>query len=114
MKIALIIYFAEVVASLKGAAVFMSFVAGFLVFLCTMHIDIEKDDTYKKHRAISFIIGCISMFLAVITPSEKTVWLMAGGYAAEQFVTSDRANVVLDKLTTVVNQKLDAMIGEKK
>lgn len=56
--------------------------------------------------AATFVV--IFSLLAAITPSEKTGWMMAGGYVAQKAVQSDTAK----KLGLLVEKKLEGLIEE--
>jgi len=62
---------------------------------------------------------CVSIIVTVIIPSEKTSYMMVGGYLAETVSKSDQFNKALSdsgnlagKLTTIVNNKLDLYIKD--
>jgi len=65
------------------------------------------------------IIFVISIGISTIIPTEKTSYLMVGGYLAENVVKSEQFNntisksgEIVNKLTKIVNNKLDQYVEE--
>lgn len=58
-----------------------------------------------------FIVAfLVTGLLGTLTPNEKTMYMMAGGYAAQSVVESE----IGDKVYTLINQELDKLITQEK
>lgn len=68
----------------------------------------ERAKWAGKVAKIGATFVVIFSLLAAITPSEKTGWMMAGGYVAQKAVQSDTAK----KLGFLVEKKLEGLIEE--
>lgn len=95
-------------------------VLGFIFLISHVESDTDKfRETVKKILKIDVIIFVISIGISTIIPTEKTSYLMVGGYLAENVVKSDQFNntisksgEIVDKLTKIVNNKLDQYVEE--
>ena len=127
MNLALLIYAITVFSNINRIAhafeiisicclVILSFI--FLV----SHTETETDkfrETIKKILKIDIIIFVLSISISTIIPTEKTSYLMVGGYLAENVVKSEQFNntisksgEIVNKLTKIVNNKLDQYVEE--
>ena len=63
---------------------------------------------------VGFVI--LSSVFSLMIPSEKTAWMMVGGYAGQTLVTNDTVNKAVSetssKLLTIINNKLDGYVEE--
>ena len=106
MELALFVYLAGVVESLKNLFIVICVAVPFGLFASAMHADINNiKNKYIKPLIITFIA---SGFLAALTPSEKTMYMMAGGYATQQVVTS----TVAKKTVSLIEGKLDEELSK--
>lgn len=55
----------------------------------------------------------IAMFLSIITPSEKTMYLMLGSEAAQEIANNPAVKEVGGRLLKVVNKKLDELMPDE-
>lgn len=127
MTLALLIYTINTFSNLKSVASATTAVSSVIIVLLTIAYLVSMDwsNTEKFRDAIKaggiinlWIIG-ISLAIQVIVPSERTSYMMVGGYIAENISTSDQFNKSLTeagnltgKLTTIINNKLDGYIKE--
>jgi len=91
-------FFGVLAAGLLGGA-FMTF------FYPGMMGSSEKQSSWWK---VLTVLGIFSAFIANVMPSTKTGWMMAGGFVAQQVVTSDSAK----KLGAIVEIKLQEVLDE--
>jgi hypothetical protein len=95
------------------------------------YLDNEFNTTQIKIIKTSFIVGVISLILLTFIPTEKTAYMMAGVYVAQEIAESpvtaqivdkagNRINRIIDgtdeingKVYKIINQKLDSYIAEQ-
>lgn len=68
----------------------------------------EELKSAKGYSKTLLTIFCILLPIFVIIPSEKTMYLMAGGYAAQKVVQSP----IADKTLRILEDKMDSYIKE--
>lgn len=64
-----------------------------------------------------FLFAAIaSILLSVLTPTEKTAWIMVGAYATQEIATTvynnDRARELGDKTLKIIEAKMDSVLSE--
>ena len=59
---------------------------------------------------VSVIVGIIILFI----PSKGTLYTIAGVYAGQQIIESEKVNSLLDKTYILIEQKLDEVIENDK
>lgn len=106
MSFALIIYLISVLSGLK--AVFIGIAMVLSAFALGYFIYIGSEGEENKHGTKIVVAILLSSFLATITPSERTAYVMVGGYVAQQMVQSETS----DKVVQIINNKLDEIISE--
>ena len=115
MDLALFIYLADVVDRLSTTASVIAVLTGMgTVFLSILYMlarpdprDIETAKGFFSGLKVCGSVFAVSLALALFAPSKNTMYLMAGGYAAQELVASDTGA----KVITIINQELDKMIG---
>lgn len=115
MELALLIWFASVstgIAKLFGALSFVTFVTvAFVLGVSLMHSFIEEEKLkifeYKKSIIGVFIFSILSALISVVIPDERTVYLMASGYAGQKIVESDKFQKSTNDVYEIVNMKLE-------
>lgn len=135
MTLALLIYVVTLFADIKCQSeqithlsiILMFFaIAAYAISYVTAYVNSYVEDGTEKFResvkkimiVLLWSIG-ISITVRIILPSEKTSYMMVGGYLAENVANSEQFNNALNqagnitgKLNTIVNNKLDAYIKE--
>ncbi len=109
MELALLIYLAGIVGKLSA---FLS-IAGGLLYFIVLFIFIHTEE-FKKALLPPVVVGFLLIFSSVLIPSEKTIYLMAGGYATQEIVTSDTAKKVLEILNEKLDTELEGLKSKKK
>ena len=67
----------------------------------------------KKAKVICFISALVGTVILLI-PSKTTLYVMAGVYAGQQVMESEKVNSLLDKTYILIEQKLDEVIANGK
>lgn len=116
MELALFIWAAGVIGSMSTF-----FGVSGIILLCLLlfrTIDTAIDnDTYRKKDLYPFqkswgkwtvAIATISLLVANLLPSEKTMYLILAGYTGQKVIQSEAA----DKVVQIINNKLDEYLVE--
>lgn len=127
MTLALLIYVVTLFADIKYQSQQITNLSIILIFFAigAYVISYVEDGTEKFRESVKKVmivllwsIG-ISMTVRLILPSEKTSYMMVGGYLAENVANSEQFNTALNqagnitgKLNTIINNKLDNYIKE--
>ena len=107
MDLALLIYAAGVVGKLDMV---FGIAAIAFIFFSLMVFSTESGKPKIANICIRVhIAGWLLALLTALLPSERTVWLMAGGYAAQQ-----KTHVIIGKVDALINKKLDELLEGKK
>lgn len=114
MSLPLFIYLAELASTLSKAFAAFSFFSGILLFFSIIGLYIETNENLIKKLKIGLKISIPTFILctliSIAIPSKDTMYLMAGGYAAQEIATSE----VGDKVKIIINQELDKLIENQK
>lgn len=113
MSIVWLIYFASIVQGVAVLLVFSAIVCLFVYVVWWVAFSDRLANSPPPFKFICSPIICLS--LAVLLPSERVIYTMAGAYAVEQIATSDGAKQIGGKVLDLINQKLDSELskGEK-
>ena len=68
--------------------------------------------TIKKVFKIALITLCISSFVAILIPSEKTAYIMVGAYATQKVAENEKVQETGQKVLSIINNKLDSYVEE--
>lgn len=112
MSIVWLIYFAGIVYNI-GALLVVSAIVCLLVygFWWIPYLDyVSRTRPYPK----LLYTGIACCIFAVLLPSERIIYTMAGAYAVEQIATSDGAQEIGSKVIMLINQKLDSELSKGK
>ena len=112
----LMIYLAGVSEIVKGLSCFATFATAVgITLLIITWIDNSSDEeaVIKFKKWIKLLFGglAVSAFVLIFTPSEKTLYMLAGADVAEQVV--DKANPVLNKTLKLIETKIDEELQGK-
>ena len=139
MELALLIYGISLLTGLHTVFVFLLgisiilTVGGLIIFSAnhdqrkwdTTADDVDRIRWFELSKPVlktGVIVGSIVAVFMVILPSEKTAWLMVGGYVSQQIVQSETVSKMItqsgeesskipNKILTIINNKLDNLIG---
>lgn len=116
MSIVLLVYLASIVDSIKNLGGFLMFATP-LVFLASLWVisfdNIGKREVDKsKLKYVKTMIATlfIGIFLNTFTPTEKTLYLMAGASIAQDIANSPKTAATLDKVYKIVDKKLEEQL----
>ena len=120
MELAMLVYGVSFLSN------FMSFLVFVLVALVLIVIfkligytdskwdkNVKWEDTVKsikKDAVVFLIIG----FCAILIPSQKTMYVMVGAYAAQKVAQSPETKVISEKVLKIIEIELDEQINEVK
>lgn len=114
------LYVADVIGNIKALLVIFAVVGTMLAFMASFgwvmsQNELEKDDPSVKFmgKAMSFLIPAVvaASLLAAISPSKKTIYLIAGSEAGEAVVTSKEGQEIIDDIRLVIKSQLENMKG---
>ena len=140
MELALIVYLISVVSNLSGYITFFGIISIPIVIISTIvyfviksefEISIDKcsDDekkeklksnressltSFKKYIKISFILALLLNTFAVLLPSEKTLYIMAGAYAGQTVYESEIGNKSLQLIEAKLDEYIEEAVSGKK
>lgn len=113
MSIVLLVYLASISKDLSFALVCLS-VLGFIGFgIYTFAMTLETDTKFNELGVKKWFVLCfISLFTAILIPSEKTIYIMAGASIAQDIANSPKTAATLDKVYKIVEKKLDEQLED--
>lgn len=112
MTVTLFVYLAGLVNHLSY---FLLMLSASLAFFSLPHTVIALEGASADKRVVRALSASVFVFfLRVFIPSEKTMYLMAGTYAAERVAQSPEGQEIGDKVLAVITGKLDDLVREKK
>ena len=104
-----IVYFAGVVGGISAFLGSMAFYGVLIAIFCAIMYMIlwsnkrDPSKVLKRTLVTAMILSTLSGGFQALMPSEKTVYMMLGAYAAQSALQSETAG----KVMLIVNQKLD-------
>ena len=116
MSIVLLVYLASVVDSIKSLGVLAMFLTpvvflGYAWIIAFDNIGKKQEEKskvkYVKTMIVTFFIG---MFLSVFTPTEKTMYIMAGASIAQDIANSPKTAATMDKVYKIIDSKLEEQL----
>jgi hypothetical protein len=129
MDLALLVYGISVVSSIKTPLIIGTLLLGIsfagLTLAKLIHVTPSEYDrkynmdtyTSNKHAIDKWwktvgITAIIIAFFNVITPTEKTMYIMVGAYAAQKVSENDKVVVLSSQVLKIIESKLDAYIDD--
>lgn len=113
MKLALLVYLAGMVDDIRVLLFILSFLIFIGAYFLGAALFIYKNKNYKKPFIITSISTILICLFAIIIPSERTVYIMAGAYATEQIATNDRVQKIGSDVLEVIEGKLEKLKEDK-
>ena len=120
MELAIIVYLASFISNLKiisFIAILIAIMALFVYSLFYSHqaeMHVQYPNRYEKPVFNKWYVYplVIAVTIWIITPGERTMWLMAGGYAAQSAVQSEIGKDVLSIVELKVKKELKELTDE--
>ena len=129
MDLALLVYGISVIASISESLIIgtILFVVGFacltivkMIYDMSSEFDIKyniQEYTETKNAVNRWwktvgIVAAVVTFFNVITPSEKTMYVMVGSYAAQKITENDKIVAMSSKVLKIIETKLDGYIDD--
>ncbi|QCD44943.1 hypothetical protein [Campylobacter mucosalis] len=109
----LLLLFADMAEKLLNASRSITLLAGIAsVLLIMFSVILAENETERlfKVRKYSIVTFLISLAIFIITPSSKTIYIVAGANVTNELLQTETAN----KAIKLLNQKLDEALGETK
>ena len=86
-----------------------------LMFYCEDSEELkEKALSWKNYAKNTVIAGVIAGIILALTPSQKTVYMIAGSIIVNQAVSEVISNDLYKKIYNIINDKLDSLIKADK
>lgn len=114
MELMFVVYFAGIVGNITAFLLALSTwslalaLCGIIAVVVLMIHGKEISKLLKRTVVCLFIAAITASGVQALMPSEKTVYMMLGAFAAQTALTSDTAGKVMQ----IVNEKLDTYIKE--
>jgi hypothetical protein len=116
MSIVLLVYLASIVNDVKSVAgaTALSLVAVWCTYywIICMQNDLKCTKNEAKHFKKTLVLFTLLGFINVFTPTEKTIYIMAGASIAQDIANSPKTAATLDKVYKIVDKKLDEQLSE--
>jgi len=125
MELALLVYGISVTSSFATFCVLLSTVLFIITFGRSMKYvsDLDFCSSFNNENLAVLVqtkksivrfggTALLLAFLTVLIPSEKTMYVMVGAYAAQKISQAPETKVISEKVLKVIEQKLDEQINE--
>ena len=74
----------------------------------------EKVLNFKRYIKIAVITGVVTVIISILTPSQKTMYMIAGGIMVNQTASEVINSELYKKIYNVINDKLDYIVKTDK
>lgn len=74
----------------------------------------EKVLSWKKCIKIAVITGVVTVVISILTPSQKTIYMIAGGIMVNQTASEVINSELYKKIYNAINDKLDHIVKTDK
>lgn len=74
----------------------------------------EKVLSWKKYIKIAVIAGVVTVVISILTPSQKTIYMIAGGIMVNQTASEVINSELYKKIYNAINDKLDHIVKTDK
>lgn len=118
MELALFVYLAGMMESLKGALgilIFFSLAYGIFYSLEWSENLRYSQDTTTSHYSKAWMKWFVGLIFAIaLLPSERTAYTVAGAYAVQKMVEHPSTQEVGGRVVDIINMKLDKYLDSAK
>ena len=74
----------------------------------------EKVLSWKRYIKIAIITGVVTVVISILTPSQKTIYMIAGGIMVNQTASEVINSELYKKIYNAINDKLDYIVKTDK
>lgn len=74
----------------------------------------EKVLSFKKYIKIAVITGVVTVVISILIPSQKTIYMIAGGIMVNQTASEVINSELYKKIYNAINDKLDYIVKTDK
>ena len=74
----------------------------------------EKVLSWKRYIKIAVIIGVVTVVISILIPSQKTIYMIAGGIMVNQTASEVINSELYKKIYNAINDKLDYIVKTDK
>ena len=74
----------------------------------------EKVLSWKRYIKIAVIAGVVTIVISILTPSQKTMYMIAGGIMVNQTASEVINSELYKKIYNAINDKLDYIVKNDK
>ena len=74
----------------------------------------EKVLSWKKYIKIAVITGVVTIVISILIPSQKTIYMIAGGIMVNQTASEVINSELYKKIYNAINDKLDYIVKNDK
>ena len=74
----------------------------------------EKVLNFKRYIKIAVITGVVTVVISILTPSQKTMYMIAGGIMVNQTASEVINSELYKKIYNAINDKLDYIVKTDK
>lgn len=74
----------------------------------------EKVLSWKRYIKIAVITGVVTVVISILTPSQKTMYMIAGGIMVNQTASEVINSELYKKIYNAINDKLDYIVKTDK
>ena len=74
----------------------------------------EKVLSWKRYIKIAVITGVVTVVISILTPSQKTMYMIAGGIMVNQTASEVINSELYKKIYNAINDKLDYIVKNDK
>lgn len=107
MELPVLIYLANVLPNLQ---VLLGMGGGVIFAGCVMVAIMSEGDVVAP-KAV-FFASAFAVFLAVLIPSERTIWLMLGAHVGTEVAAMESTQEMIDHAQTIITDRLADLAAE--
>ena len=94
------------------------FLLALMLMVCSDYCEYEelkeKVLSWKKYIKIAVITGVVTVVISILTPSQKTIYMIAGGIMVNQTASEVINSELYKKIYNAINDKLDYIVKTDK
>lgn len=116
MELALLVYLIGILDNVMLVWLVFTMSCAIVVVFMSIKIDTEygpeEEIKWRSVRNKAAWIGALLTIFVALLPSEKTAWMMVGGYAAQKVYEKPTVQKLEQKVLDVIEKNLDGLIEE--